>query len=502
MDPIYIYKKVAGFYESKMLIWGIIAFGVVVRFAQYLPNRSLWADEAALALNILNRSFAGLLKPLDYAQGAPVGFLMVEKFLITLFGGSEYVLRLFPFICGIVAIFVFYKIAADCIDKRAVPIAVALFSTATHLIYYSSEVKQYSSDVAIGLILYLLVPYIGKDFHESKRKIVIFAVVGAVAIWFSYPSVFILAGIGITLLYTCCMEKNWDRARALLQVYLIWALSIAVYYFVSLRHLGQDKYLLNFWNTCFMPPPLPLTSFLKWIYTSFFRILVFPVSQTLSGLSALMLIVGFVSLLSSKRERLAMITLPICITLLVSALHKYPFGSRLILFIVPYVLLVIAEGVWCVIDNVGDKMPSLVIALLVLIFFFPLINSAKYISHPNMQHDIKPLVQKIEDNIVPGDVVYVCYDALRPFQYYAQRMPFKHNYVVGERIVKDWRGRRFWDKYEKDFIKIRDYKRVWVLLSHINADESKFLLYRIGKMGKNIGWFSSTGASISLYDLN
>jgi len=502
MDSEKIYKKIAGLYESKIFVWGIIAFGILVRFAQYLPNRSLWTDEASLVSNILNRTYSGFFKPLDYKQGAPIGFLMVERFLVTLFGGSEYVLRLFPLICGISAIFIFYKIADDYINKKAVPIALALFSTATSLIYYSSEVKQYSTDVAVGLALYLLASYISKNSEITKREIIVSGALGALAIWFSYPSVFILAGIGIIFLYTCYRKKDGHRAWALLQIYFIWAVSLTVYYFVSLRHLGHDSYMLSFWNLCFMPPLLPFSSFFKWMYVSFFKILDFPVSQKLVGISALMFIVGFISLLRDRRKSLAMVTLPIFITLLVSALHKYPFGSRLVLFIVPYVLLVIAEGVWCFIDNVKDKMPSMVIAMLVLIFFFPLVNSVNYIRYPNMRNDIKPLIRNIEDKALPGDIVYVCYNALRPFKYYAKRMGFKHKYVIGARIVKDWRGRRFWDKYEKDFIKIRGYKRVWVLLSHISADESKFLLYRIGKMGKPTGWFSSPGALLYLYDLN
>ena len=59
--------------------WLIILFGTLLRLTQYLSNRSLWLDEANLALNIVNRSFLQLLKPLDNNQGAPIGFLMLER---------------------------------------------------------------------------------------------------------------------------------------------------------------------------------------------------------------------------------------------------------------------------------------------------------------------------------------------------------------------------------------------------------------------------------------
>ena len=76
-----------------------------------LHNRSLWADEAVLALNIVNRSYWELLQPLDYEQGAPVGFLLVEKLAIGVFGNNEYALRLFPLLSGIISLFLFYILA-------------------------------------------------------------------------------------------------------------------------------------------------------------------------------------------------------------------------------------------------------------------------------------------------------------------------------------------------------------------------------------------------------
>jgi len=38
----------------------ILLVGFILRMRQYLTGRSLWIDEAMLALNIVNRNFAGL----------------------------------------------------------------------------------------------------------------------------------------------------------------------------------------------------------------------------------------------------------------------------------------------------------------------------------------------------------------------------------------------------------------------------------------------------------
>ena len=67
--------------------------GVGIRVVEFLRCRSLWLDEASVSLDIVNRSYWGLLQPLDYDQGAPIGFLWAARFLVKLFGSSELALR-------------------------------------------------------------------------------------------------------------------------------------------------------------------------------------------------------------------------------------------------------------------------------------------------------------------------------------------------------------------------------------------------------------------------
>ena len=116
-------------------------------------NRSLWLDEALLADNILTRNLRQLFAPLDHNQAAPFGFLLAEKVLGRWLGYSEYVLRAIPLVAGITSVILFLSIARRILAPRAVPIAISLFAIAPPLIYYSSELKQYSSDTAIGLLI-------------------------------------------------------------------------------------------------------------------------------------------------------------------------------------------------------------------------------------------------------------------------------------------------------------------------------------------------------------
>jgi hypothetical protein len=73
--------KLATLLTSKRLLWLIMGLGVALRFAQYLANRSLWLDEAFLALNVVQRSFSQLFQPLDDEQVAPIAYLLAENLL-------------------------------------------------------------------------------------------------------------------------------------------------------------------------------------------------------------------------------------------------------------------------------------------------------------------------------------------------------------------------------------------------------------------------------------
>ena len=96
-------------FSSLENIWMglILLVGVLFRLRQYLTGRSLWLDEAMLAINIRNRGFGGFFRPLDYDQGAPIGFLFIEKTFSLVFGTNELSLRLFPFLLGVISLWLF-----------------------------------------------------------------------------------------------------------------------------------------------------------------------------------------------------------------------------------------------------------------------------------------------------------------------------------------------------------------------------------------------------------
>ncbi len=141
------------------------------------------------------------------------------------------------------------------IGPGAMPFALSLFAFSGSLIYYSSEVKQYSSDVAVTIMLLWLLSKLA-DGPLTSRALVRSSSLGALAIWVSHPAVFVLSGAGLALLVFALVKQDWPRLTRLSGVCGVWALSFAICYFVSLQPLSAEQSLLDFWRDYFPPQPL------------------------------------------------------------------------------------------------------------------------------------------------------------------------------------------------------------------------------------------------------
>jgi hypothetical protein len=479
--------------------WIVIGFGVLLRLSQYWFDRSLWLDEAYLALNITGRSVSELLKPLDYNQGAPVGFLIVERLLVEAYGGTEYVLRFFPLVSGVAALFLFYQVASAFITPKAVPIALGLFAFSDPLIYYSSEAKQYSTDVAIGLLLYRVATYV-ESRKSSAPSIALFGTTGAAAVWLSHPAVFVLAGIASTLTVAYALKKDWKSIRSLSFAYAAWGLSLGVCLVISLGRLLRKRFFQDYWADGFVPFPPTSFSDLTWFSDSFFRLFENPAGLSLSGVAALAFLLGCVSLARDKPALFFLLLSPALFALAASGFHAYPFKDRLLLFLVPSLFLLIALGVESVRGRSEPRGSLLYLTLIAFLFFHPAQSAAHHLAQPRAREEIKPVLQYLASRKQEGDLVYLYHASQYAFKYYAKRFGLDDNGpIVGRMSLGNW------GNYLKELNDLRGHGRVWILFSHVykrtGVDEEKFFLFHLDSLGKRLDSFKSPGAGVYLYDL-
>ncbi|MEJ2266230.1 MAG: glycosyltransferase family 39 protein [Anaerolineales bacterium] len=485
----------------RYLAVGTVAFGMLLRIWQYFIDRSLWFDEAMLALNIVGRSFGGLTQPLDYSQGAPFGFLFVEKAAIYMLGNRDHVLRLLPIISGVAAMLLIYEVANLYLEGTGIFVAVLAFAVSDRLIYYASEAKQYSCDVAISLVL-LWFAYKCLKRDSSPRHFGGLALVGLISMWMSHPASFTLGAIGFSLLSDRLLKKDWRRLSWLGLVFLVWVASFTGLYYVSLRVLATNSILVKYWRNYFMP--MPPWQDLAWFPESFARAIENPAGLSFVWISAIFFLIGSLSLFFKRWQTALILFLPFPAVLLASGLEKYPFGDRLLLFIVPSMFMIIAEGLerarWALSKvNRWVALGTWTIVLL-LLAYNPTNLALHNLAAPPMREEIKPVMSYVHDHELDNDLVYVYYGAMPAFKYYAPQYSFSEaDYVIGVT------SRNRPAKYFKDVKSLEGQGRVWFIFSHncswCIVNEEAYYLDNLNKMGAKLDEYMANGASAYLFYL-
>lgn len=484
--------------RQRLLILAI-GIGVLLRIGQYLANTSLSIDECSLALNIIHRSYAGLLLPLDYNQGAPVGFLLLQKFLVTAGNDGEYALRLAALLSGIMSLFLFHAVAKRFLPPDAVLTAVALFAIGDPLVSYSVQVKQYSSDVLLAVLLCWTADLFATKPLWLPRTIGT-ALLGATAVWFSHPAIFILAGIGIALFVDALARGEHARRNALVAIGVVWCASFLICYKFILSNLSHHAYLLRYWSDSFVPLPPRSADDVKWYIMAFLAMFKKVVGLSLPGIGGLTFVTGTYALWRTGRRRGAMLLLPVLCALAASALGLYPFAGRLILFTAPALILCIASGVAYICEHTRRAAPIVGYAMIVLLFLQPTMWAGYHLLRPRCEEDVKPVLQYLRDHKQANDTIYLYYGADGAFRYYAKRYGFDRTpYVMGVPRQDDWAA------YQTDLARLRGRGRVWIVFSHIynweDVDERKLFLYFLDQMGTRIDSCPSQEAAVYLYDL-
>ena len=455
-------------------LWLMVAAGVVFRLRQYLFNRSLWHDEILLASTFADRGFAELIfQPLGNAQAAPLAFLVLVKAITGVFGTHEWSLRLLSMVCGTTALGLALPVAGRLFTSFAARATfVGLMAVSPVLIYYSSEFKQYQGDVLCTmLILWLTIRF--RPEH-CVRDALWLGLAGAAGVWLSHAIDFVLAGSGLVLWLEMARRRERSAWLAMSAVGMVWLASFAADYVLSLSLLPNDGYLSGFWATSFAPIPPSSLGDLRWFGEAALGLVYLGVHQMgtafrevlpgwFSGPIVLLLCLTMAGCAALARQsgRAAMVgAVSLMAVLGASALHLYPFRSRLILFLVPFVFLALAAFVQQVHDLTRRWAGTWLAATLALATVaLPLRLSAHTLVHPNNYQDLRAALQYIASHREPGDHAMLSSWTHHSYHFYAARlgladMPqFEYTPTINEvhniratvrRICLDARSGRTW----------------------------------------------------------
>ena len=322
----------------KIILILIFLTGILIRLYKYLQNASLWGDEAALAINVVNGSYRDLFSGLQLMQACPPGFTVLVKFLLNSFHPAnlyirDLVLRFIPLTCGVSAIFAFYYLVKLVFEENKFKIltAVLLFTLTPAAIIYSSQFKQYSMELLISIIL-LTIFYKIIILEKNKWYYQFFI---ALSVWFSYSAFLVIASGCLTLIL-----KN---RKIFVTTFISVFISSIVYYFISLKDIFSVNYTnLNiYWSQAY--------SFLQFSHPTriFYRLgELFVLTRPVSLFIGLIIFIAIVVYIFNKKNLLykqVLFLTPFFLTVAASMLHKYPFCCRLILFLIPVFLIFITD---------------------------------------------------------------------------------------------------------------------------------------------------------------
>jgi len=481
-----------------LLAWGLIGAGLLPRLTNFLSGRALWFDEAALCINVLERSFVGLAEPLAFKQIAPLFYLWLTKISTMLVGVNVYAVRLPSLIGSVVALALFWVVARRVLSARGSLIALALASCSQHLIYYSGEAKPYAVDVAAFMLVALVALELEKVPLTKLRILVAGLLLGGI-VWLSYPVVFVIAGIGTVQLAATAWRRDWPRLMRLAVPYGASALSFLLLVVLVMVPSRSDPvtmaYMNHYWRHGFMPfPPTSFWAF-RWYRERTFMFFDMPGGFTLQGLALFCWLAGLVALGARRPWHAAALVLPLVLTLAASSLKLYPFHGRMTLFLAPVIFLLMGEGIAWILDKRGERGRGAIgVVLLVILCAQPTVRAVRMVVAPVRHHELGAVLAEVEREWQPGDRLFFRQGDYISYRFLESRYAFPEDFIEVEPRGTGAKGE------EEAFIaglnaRFPAWGRVWFPMAYDNESTVSAYVDALQAHGETFAHFKARGAS-------
>jgi hypothetical protein len=495
-----------------------VVLGGLLRVVRYADNRSFWLDEAMLGLNLVDRSLGELRSTLDYVQSAPYGFLVGQKAVIAVLGDSELALRLLPLVSSLAALVVFALIARRLLEPAAAALAVALMVFGEPFLYQSSEAKPYSTDVLVALVIVWLALRVETTAPRRRylTRLLAFAGVSAVAVWFSVPAVFVLVAAVASLLVRVGLERRFDRLAGLLAAGGVLAGVFLASYSQSASSISTVNARV-FSGAPSLGTEITTTTRLAWYAFSDPGGFWDPIRLVAVGCLA----VGLVAFAVKSFDRAVLLAGPPALAVVAAFLSKYPLGGRFSLFFAPLVFVLVAGGAFVIWQRWRWRV-ALAVPIVLALVGPQVVQSARHVADPPRREDVRPLLHVLGRDWRQGDRLFVYRDAQFALRWYAEcrdcgvrPLPFRLEpspngsdalasslptvVIGGETVTR----REILGAVQG----VEGQPRVWFLFSHVaghegRPDRERLMVRELDRLGRRTGSWHKSGADLYLYDLS
>ncbi len=259
-----------------------------------------------------------------------------------------------PVACATASIPLFYFLARRVLGggTTAALLAMALFAVSIPPIRYAAEVKPYSADLLVSLVL-LSLAVAWLQAPGRSRSVWAMAAIAPLAVATSLPSVFIIGEVAVIGFFQV-LEQRTTKVTAAYGAFLAAAGS-AVAGMIALNQYtasaASRDYLIKYWSTAFPPPwrnPGALAGWLLRAHTG--PLFAYPYGvNRLAGLSALIFgcfVVGMFVVKRGNAKVAVLLALPFPLVMAAAVLRRYPYGMsvRLAQFLTPSTILLACAG--------------------------------------------------------------------------------------------------------------------------------------------------------------
>ena len=409
----------------------VLGIGFLLPAVLYFARPSLLLDEVRLALNIGARSWIGLTRPLDYDQTAPLLFLWAEKLATVLGGVNEYTLRALPFVAAAALPPLVWLVGRRLVGAGGAVMAATITAICPLVLQYARQVKPYTVDAVVGLVLlWLAIGWLDAPDETGRSRRL--AVAGMVAPWVSIPGVFALAA---TLTAATTMPPPRRPSNRLLLLFAAgWGASIALAYLWIYRAGADDPYMQQFWQASLLSIGEPGFFARLWqgIREMFWQTFVggttepgvAPLLDALANPGAAALLTVWLFGVSratpgAGRRGWALLVGPVVVALAASCVGKYPIAARTMLFAVPALAIGAAGGWLAVVRAFAPRLrPAVGLLTGACLLGPPLVLDGRLVSHRLAFENVREAVQEYAHRHAPGEAIYVFAAALPAWTFY------------------------------------------------------------------------------------
>jgi len=430
----------------SLLLITTVVLGCAGRIGQWASHRSYSHDEISVLFSIRTLPLGELLfGRLVLDQGSPMLWLASERTVLELFGHGERTMRLVPMLFACASVVLVAVLARWVLRPPAAVVATALFAIAPLTAFYAWQTKSYSSDTAAVAALLLLAVWLTRRSRWTWRDGLGWWSAATLAAGFSFPALFVAGGVGFALVagrllgFRTAVPESSAAGPPAADVRgrfaecvrfclpsVLWIGAAAAIYWFQLRNLDGRQGDYPMWRSGYAPTGASPGELVTWA-ASVHGALVGMVWLTPERTGLLVLaIVGAPLLWRRDRAALLVVAAPWVIAFGTALAHVYPLKGRLALWVVPSLVILIAEPVWPwrnSADFTGSwwRRPTglglrlaaaAAVCLVIAAAALPAAKASAYITaNPSgydlalrgQGHDIAPLLDTLRSRYRPGD---------------------------------------------------------------------------------------------------